>query len=133
MEALELSAIKNLIRLHFFFFHHFHRAEGEKYNNLHHVVAVRGASFQLERFQPNINCHFSDVDSIFYNLILLLLHYASTFGAIFARVLTKMASFIMLIVVKRTKIEKINVHIGSKIFHSGWKYITSAVRKTPHD
>lgn len=83
----------------------------------------------VKRFQPNINCHLPTLIQFFTSSFCC----CCTIYTRFTRVLTKMASFIMLIVVKRTKIEKINVHIGSKIFHSGWKYITRAVRKTPHD
>lgn len=39
----------------------------------------------------------------------------------------------MLIVVARTKIEKIKVQIGSMIVNSGAKYITKAAMNTPHD
>lgn len=39
----------------------------------------------------------------------------------------------MLIVVIKTKIEKINVQIGSIIVNSGAKYIASAAINTPHD
>lgn len=75
--SIKLPAIKNLILQQFSivdvwcFCYSLRPKEWKEYNNLHHVVAV--CSFCWNDFNQH-KLSFSDVDSIFHNLIPLLLH-----------------------------------------------------------